>query len=330
MSNNSSKQLMESGYIFADRQLGPTQLKLYRENIDNFKSIFTPHLTLDPVGKFRGESFVLCEVDCKQLEVSGLAEITRDKVLLDELNRGVDIHLENAALWKKKPTSQISDPVRRQAKTMTFQLQYGSSSKGMAQTLNIPMSEAADFIQAFLIKYTGVAKYFENLSFLASSSATNIEPSDKIYLLDPKNAGGTNPFGTLYPVGIYESYGGQWKPSLTQMKNYPIQGFATGDLIPYIRCLLQNFLDEIDAQDQGIYYLTTVHDSFVFQFPESSLVTFLSCVEHTFRNLKNNFFNTHGQALLAPYDYGIEIGFNWSEMVKYDRKQVQQLTGIGP
>ena len=69
---------------------------------------------------------VILNIDLKQIEWRVGAELSRDAVMLDELNRGVDIHTENAkAIFGADPEKMSKEEfsvVRTASKTVSFRL----------------------------------------------------------------------------------------------------------------------------------------------------------------------------------------------------------------
>ena len=51
--------------------------------------------------------------------------------------------------------------------------------------------------------------------------------------------------------------------SPTQLKNYPVQGFATGDIVPEVLGRLRRVLTEKGLSDK-VLLVNTVHDSVLF------------------------------------------------------------------
>ena len=74
-----------------------------------------------------------------------------------------DIHAMVAEKIFGVEPHQVSDAMRRAAKTVNFGVIYGISAPGLAQRLNISIKEAAAFIDAYFQKYPRVQEYQENL-----------------------------------------------------------------------------------------------------------------------------------------------------------------------
>lgn len=275
------------------------------------------------VSRFGNEGLIV-EFDCCQLEICALAEITGDTTLIEELNTGVDIHRENASLWLKKPSDEVTEKERKLAKVMTFQLQYGAKAPKIAETLGISIREAEEFIAAFYRKYHSVDTYHANLSSLRKSYRDSLklqtDPSREYIKLN------TTPTGRVYTIKPRQTDKGDWYYSLTEMKNYPIQGFATGDIVPILVNIIMDNLHTYSMSDCAIP-VGTVHDSIVFDCKAEDVKDLLKLVEMSFRDFPNYFKSLFEYELQVKYNYDVKIGHNWNgkSMEKLTRKDVQDL-----
>ena len=79
------------------------------------KKIFSP-----------AENKIVVNIDLKQIEWRVAAELSRDSVMIDELNKKVDIHTENAkAIFGADPTKMSAEEfsiIRTASKTVSFRL----------------------------------------------------------------------------------------------------------------------------------------------------------------------------------------------------------------
>lgn len=222
---------------------------------------------------------VLLESDFSQLEVVGLAALSRDPQLIEDLLAGRDMHTHyTIERYAKKGIVLTPDTLppgsRFITKRMTFQLQYGSGAPNMARKMGIPEQEAADFIEAYYERYSRVKEWQGEVYEAVKGSRT---PSER------RGAGGELPLyrgqyesltGRLYT--FYETEAPAWKrdknPSFppTQAKNYPVQGFATGDIMALFRAEVWRWwvmeLAERRQYGKPMEFLpnNTVHDSIMF------------------------------------------------------------------
>lgn len=266
-----------------------------------------------PVGE--SEELFIVEMDFSQLEVCGLAEISQDSTLQRELNNGVDIHTENAKLWLGRNPSPEE---RKRAKVMTFQLQYGAGAAKMAQTLGISEEEATAFIKSFYKKYAGIDTFHKALS--SAKKLVEQDSSCNFITID-------DPAGRVYKFVKTVTEGGQPYLSLTQMKNYPVQGFSTGAIVPIVVNLIQDsLLYTYQGLKSPIKIINTIHDSLAFECEgEDSILNLFKTVEDVFVKFPDYFKTLFDYELTVNYNYDIKIGKTWSDMEKFTRSDIQSI-----
>lgn len=276
-----------------------------------------------------GDKGLLVEIDLVQLEVMALAELTQDPVLITELNSGVDIHRMNASMWLKKPLHAVTDTERKKAKIMTFQLTYGAGAKRMAEDLGIPEHEAQEFIDAFLRKYTYIADFFNSVRAICTNSRSYVEPENKTRTMLAMYVPTQRQYTATYKKSDYGNH--DWRLSPTEFKNYPVQGFATGDMVPLIINMIIEHLDSCpgkgyDIWGQGnILFINTIHDSAMFDCHEDDLGFLLLAVEDTFLELKDSFLTLFNYKLQLNYTYSAKFGPNWKDVIEITRNDVKEI-----
>ena len=174
----------------------------------------------------------LLEVDFSQLEILVLAFLSGDEQLRKDLLSGADLHTISAQ--KLFGVSKPSDKQRKIAKMLSFQLQYGSGAKNMAQSNGIPEATAKKFIENYYDRYPGVKKYQDDM--IKKVEANRTPSSERTKLGRPAGVSEVRSLtGRRYT--FKEQDAPEWSArdasfSPTQIKNYPTQGFATGDIVP--------------------------------------------------------------------------------------------------
>ena len=224
----------------------------------------------------RFDNGVIMEADFSQLEVVGQAIVTKDKQLKQDLLDGLDMHLVSASWvtgkdydWLKQAYDS-GDPAvkkaRQEAKRPRFELQYGAGVKTIAHNNGWSEQQAKDYIDRYYDRYPGVKKWQDDVARSVEMSA---KPTGVISNSgDPHRRGFYKSItGRYYVFNTMESdYQPKWgkrEPNFspTQMKNYPIQGFATGDIVPEVLGRLYRGL--VKHRDK-VLLINTIHDSIVF------------------------------------------------------------------
>lgn len=124
--------------------------------------------TRTEVGKRMREMFVpgegydlLMSCDYSQVELRVMASIAQDELLLDSFRHGQDVHARTASEIFSVPLDQVTPYMRSKAKTVNFGIIYGISDFGLARQLGVPRGEAAQYIDSYFARYTGVKAYME-------------------------------------------------------------------------------------------------------------------------------------------------------------------------
>jgi DNA polymerase-1 len=108
-----------------------------------------------------GEGTQLVSADYSQVELRILAHISGDQALRDIFAKGGDVHTETAATIFGVAPGDIDPGMRSKAKMVNFGIVYGLSAFGMADRLNIPQEEAAEFIERYLSRFPQVNEFMK-------------------------------------------------------------------------------------------------------------------------------------------------------------------------
>lgn len=110
-----------------------------------------------------GPGLVLLGADYSQVELRILAHITRDEALLAAFKAKLDIHRATAATIFNLPPEAVTGDQRRLAKVVNFGIAYGLGAYGLSVQAGISQNEATQFIRSYLDRYTGIARYIEEI-----------------------------------------------------------------------------------------------------------------------------------------------------------------------
>ncbi len=107
------------------------------------------------------EGKVLIDADYSQIELRVLAHVANDETLINAFINGEDIHTVTASQVFGVPPEQVSGEMRKRAKAVNFGIIYGIGDYSLSQDLKIPRKVAAEYIENYLSKYSGVRDYLE-------------------------------------------------------------------------------------------------------------------------------------------------------------------------
>lgn len=257
----------------------------------------------------------LMEVDFSQLEVVALAILSKDPVLIKDLLDGTDMHRVRAAELFGINEWEVTAEQRQLAKQLSFQLQYGAGAKSLAERNSIPASVAANFITNYYARYVRVWDWQQEVAEKVRYSRA---PSDKHTELGvPRGVGvWDSPTGRMYKFYEYDGWKrGEVNFSPTEMKNYPVQGFATGDIMALYRGRLYRHV--INNRPVGVHLINTVHDSVMFDVLDVDVMLQVNqmCADQATR-LPKLLKDLWGIDCPVPFKVECKYGKTWATMVK--------------
>lgn len=120
------------------------------------------------VSRFNGGKIV--SADYNQIELRLLANFSEDETLVEDYNKGADIHRYTASQIFNKPTIDVTDKERRMAKAVNFGIIYGISGFGLAKNIETSVKEAQMYIDIYFSKYPKVKHYLDSLKEFAKNN----------------------------------------------------------------------------------------------------------------------------------------------------------------
>ena len=122
----------------------------------------------DELGREIRKAFIADNNDCiffsadySQIELRIIAHLSEDKNMIHAFCSGADIHAATAAKIYNIPIQEVTEEMRRKAKTANFGIIYGISAFGLAERLNISRTEAKTLIEGYFKSYPDIKKYME-------------------------------------------------------------------------------------------------------------------------------------------------------------------------
>jgi DNA polymerase-1 len=107
------------------------------------------------------EGNLLVSADYSQVELRLLAHIAGEDVLKEIFRRGEDVHTATARRVFNVTPDQIDPGMRSKSKMINYGIVYGLSAYGMADRLDIPQEEAAEFIERYMDGFPAVKRFIE-------------------------------------------------------------------------------------------------------------------------------------------------------------------------
>ena len=104
---------------------------------------------------------LLVSADYSQVELRLLAHIAGEEALKEIFRRGEDVHTATACRVFGVTPDQIDPGMRSKSKMINYGIVYGLSAYGMADRLDIPQTEADEFIERYLAGFPKVREFIE-------------------------------------------------------------------------------------------------------------------------------------------------------------------------
>lgn len=225
----------------------------------------------------------ILDCDLAQLEFRVAAILSGDSRAKQDILDGIDVHAFTA-----KVLTDAGQPTDRQtAKAHTFKPLYGGLSGTEAERT---------YYKAFLEKYSGIAKWHMELSEEAIRNKEIISKSGRRY---------------GFPTATRQS--NNKSSQFTQIVNYCVQGFATGDITP---CIMIELDKEIKKQALKSLLILTVHDSVTADVYPGEEDVMIQVFKKVFDNIPEILYNRFSIVLDIPIGYELSIGYNWANKQK--------------
>lgn len=242
-----------------------------------------PRGTTFPVKRAFVSRFVggyIADIDFAQLEFRAAGELSGCPVAAEDIRAGTDVHSVTA-----KTLSDAGQPTtRQQAKAKTFRPLYGGVSGTPAEVV---------YNKSFLEKYHGIKSWHERLQEEAINTKRIVTPTGREFAFDR-----------------VIRYGPGRSSHATKIKNYPVQSFATADIVPWAVILVDQALTGRGFRSMVI---NTVHDSLVIDvYPGEERDVMRVAVEAAL-SVVAKMQEFYGITLTLPYPVEASIGVNWLE-----------------
>ena len=228
------------------------------------------------VSRWKGGKIL--EADFAQLEFRAAAFLSQDQTAMKEIDDGFDVHSYTARV--------ISDAgektSRQEAKAHTFAPLYGATGFGRTPS-------QATYYKHFTEKYKGIALWHTRL-------AKEVMTTGKIKI----------PSGREFAFPDAKRYANGKITNFTQVKNYPVQSFATADIVPLILMQIDRLLSTLKS-----CVVNSVHDSIVIDIhpeEEKQVLFLLHSANQDLLNIINQKFNIDFN---VPLLLEAKIGNNW-------------------
>lgn len=232
--------------------------------------------------------YLFVKADYSQLELRIAAHMAHDEKLLFAFRAKQDIHRATASLVFGVELAQVTDDMRRQAKTLNFGVLYGMGPQSFARAAGVSIEEARSFIDRYKKEYKGIEVFIEET---LSRARTNgyVETM----------------FGRRKYVPELQSSNPAIRAASERATfNFPIQGTEADILKKAMIALYKTIQDKYPTTA----IVLTVHDELVCEVPEQLAKEFADVTRDIMQSVIT---------LDAPLVVDVGIGPNWNDIAVY-------------
>ena len=232
----------------------------------------------------RDDKYTLLAADYSQIELRIIADLSKDKAMINAFKEGLDIHTATASKVYGIAMDKVDSDMRRKAKMVNFGIIYGISPFGLAQRLGVKRGEAKELIDTYFEQYPKIKEYMDN-SIVKAQETGYAETilGRRRYLKDIKSKNHTvRSFAERNAI------------------NAPIQGSAAD----MIKVAMINVFEEMKKKKMESKMILQVHDELLFDARIDELDELQKLVE---KNMVN------AVKMSVPIEVGMGTGNNWLE-----------------
>ncbi len=226
----------------------------------------------------RFEGGQILEGDYSQLEFRVAGYLANDDGILTDVEAGTDVH---------SYTASVIGCTRQEAKAHTFKPLYG----GVSGT-----EDQQRYYRAFKEKYAGVKEWHERLQREAVKHKQIKLPSGRQY---------------AFPDAKWTEWG--TATNRTAICNYPVQGFATADLLPMCLVRLSHLVEKNNLQS---VICNTVHDSIVMDVHPDEKDICIKLMVKAMLAIPEEAEKRYGIQYTMPVDIELKMGYNWLDLTE--------------
>jgi DNA polymerase I-like protein with 3'-5' exonuclease and polymerase domains len=236
----------------------------------------------------RHEGWLVGESDGAQLEFRVAAHLGRDPVALNDIRQKLDVHSRTASAYLGIPVDKVTKTQRQNHKPKTFEPLYGKMG-GDAST------------KAYL-------DYFHD----RYKATFDVQTAWTYEVLEKKEL--VTEWGMRFYWPDCTLEGSARRPYIrytTSIFNYPVQSFATAEIIPISLVYLWHRLRSLGL---SMFLVNTVHDSIICELPPTEVTWWKALSYQAFTHDAYSYLRkVYGVVFTVPLGTETKTGTHWSE-----------------
>lgn len=234
------------------------------------------------VSRFDGGEIM--EADFSGLEFRVAGELSKDGQIYNDIMTGKDVHKQTASIINQKSSEEITKDERQQAKAYTFAPLYGGQGAQEAPHVQ-------QYFKEYFNIYEGLAEWHDRLKRGVLRNGIVTLPSGRQF----------------YWPNVERKQGGRISYA-TQIVNYPVQSFATADIVP-LACIRVHEMMK-NRQVKSLCVLT-VHDSIVIDVYPGEQEIMKDILAEGMEGVAMEVKKRFNYDMVIPLAIEIKSGSNW-------------------
>ncbi|CEA11106.1 DNA polymerase I [Mycoplasma capricolum] len=234
--------------------------------------------------------------DYSQIELRVLAQMSKERNLINAFNQNADIHLQAAKLIFNLSDDQITSEQRRIAKVFNFGILYGLTDFGLASDLNMNVNQAKQMIKDYYSAFPSLLDFKEKQVEIATNQGYITTLSNRRRYINELNSTNHNirQFGKRIAV------------------NTPIQGTASDIL----KVAMISIYKKLKEQNLDAKIICQIHDEIILEVDDNQLEQTKKIVVSELENALEKLFldlNIKEQ-VVVKLKVGESVGKTWFDL----------------
>ena len=234
------------------------------------------------VSRFEGGEIM--EADFAGLEFRVAGELSKDAQIYEDIMTGKDVHKQTASIINQKSPDEITKDERQQAKAYTFAPLYGGQGAQEAPHVQ-------QYFKEYFNIYEGLHQWHEKLKRGVLKNGTVTLPSGRQF----------------YWPSVERKANGRISYA-TQIVNYPVQSFATADIVPIACIRVHNLMKDRHVKSLCVL---SVHDSIVIDVYPGEQEIMKEILVEGMEGVAQEVKSRYDYDMVIPLAIEIKSGSNW-------------------
>jgi DNA polymerase-1 len=245
---------------------------------------------------------LIMQCDLSQIEWRVAAQLSGDDTMIYEINSGIDQHGRACTELMELPLTKGN---RKLAKFFNFRMIYGGIAYGFYmdhKMPDFPLGKWTKIVEDFYARYPKLEVWHEHIIRYVTEGNTLRAPTNRWWAFKKnkwKNGG--------------------WEYTPAQIKNYPVQGIAGGDILPLACVIIRRALR---ARGLKSILILTVHDSIVFDVVKEERDELARLCYTVVGNLPTYIKNYFGFDWLTKIECEVEVGPNYADLKELKEEEL--------